>query len=167
MSTTQTNELKKRYQEDRETAAAETERQKALVDIGEEENPYEPPDPTMFGGFPIKSTATQALSEGAQVSEIILDAENVGPSEMAEIKKDLEADKLFEHMEGVLREASRIREASKSGEMTDEERRDRAGDAAMALVNLMAQFGLDEEESQAGYSSDDDDDDSGIADGQT
>jgi hypothetical protein len=58
------------------------------------------------------------------------------PKKWHKTRKDLEADQVFDKMEGVLREASRIREASKSGTLTDEQRRDRTGDAAMALVNL-------------------------------
>mmetsp|Transcript_17772 Transcript_17772/g.36554 ORF Transcript_17772/g.36554 Transcript_17772/m.36554 type:complete len:382 (+) Transcript_17772:111-1256(+) len=74
-------------------------------------------------------------------------------------REEAEADKLFVQMENVLKEASQIRKASKSGALTDEERRERAGDAALALVNLMGRFGLDENDDE-GYGSDD----SGIVD---
>ena len=66
--------------------------------------------------------------------------------------EDRNADKLFVQMESLLKEASQIRKAST--ELSDEERRERAGNAALALVDLMGQFGLDEDEE--GESSDDD-----------
>ena len=142
----------------------------------EKENPYEPPDPLILGtAFATMATpvggaqSPPSLATAADdISDIILDPDSVvgGPAErmaeMAELKKDLEADQLFEQMEGVVREAARIREASKSGTMTDEERRHRAGDAAMALVNLLTQFGLDDDDDDDNID-DDDDDDSGIA----
>lgn len=160
MSQRKTQELKATYQEDRvlaEEAVVPTSG-KDEIPLEENSNSYEPPDPEQM-----KTFVTTPISD-QQVSEMILDPENVGPAEMAQVRKDLEADKLFEQMEGVLKEASRIREASKKGTIPDEERRDRAGDAAMALVNLMKQFGLDEEGSQGGDddSSLEDDGDSGI-----
>jgi len=175
MSKTQTNVLKKRYQEDRDQMTKTVNNE----ELKEEENPYEPPDPTTFGGghpaMTLTSTDTttqQSLSTDSttvQITDILLDdSEKVGPSEMEQMTKDLQADKIFEQMEGVLREASKIREASKSGALTDQERRDRAGDAAMALVSLMAQFGIDEDDVDGDAGSGDDyssdDDDSGIAD---
>jgi hypothetical protein len=42
-----------------------------------------------------------------------------------------------------LKQAKEIRVAAKNGTMTDDERRERAGDAALALVNLMGQFGME------------------------
>jgi hypothetical protein len=97
---------------------------------------------------------------------MLLNPEIVGPQEMAELRKDLETDQIFEKMEGLLREASRIREASKNGEMTDEERRDRASEAAMALVNIMNHFGLDDDDDEEDGSQMDssEDGDSGVVD---
>jgi hypothetical protein len=62
---------------------------------------------------------------------------------MAQLRQDLEAEKVFDKMEGVLKQAKEIRVAAKNGTMTDDERRERAGDAALALVNLMGQFGME------------------------
>lgn len=148
MSKSKTKELKNSYQE--ETAALDKDEKE------EPENPYEPPDASKFP--PMDTTTSAAITDDTAIAEsLILNPESVGPAEMDAVRKDLEADQLFEKMEGVLQEASRIREASKSGVMTDEERRARAGDAAMALVNLMTQFGLeDDDESQIIDSSDDD-----------
>ena len=43
-------------------------------------------------------------------------------------------------------EAKRIREASQSESMTDEERRQRAGDTAMRLMGLLDKLGFDDDE---------------------
>lgn len=154
MSQSKTKELQKSYQED--TTKLDGDEKE------EPENPYEPPDPSKFASLSTgtaTSTTSAAEAEGTSIAEgLILDPSSVGPQELEAVRKDLEADQLFEKMEGVLREASRIREDSKSGTMTDDERRARAGDAAMALVNLMSQFGLDDDDdSQIVDSSDDDD----------
>jgi hypothetical protein len=161
MLQSKTKQLKDSYQEDKSKAMDQEEK--------EEENPYEPPDPSKFGAFSSASTTEEpppstALSAAADEDAIglVLNPEEVGPQEIAALRQDLEADQLFEKMEGVLREASKIRDASKTGEMTDDQRRDRAGDAAMALVNLMTQFGLDEDD---GSQMDSSDDDSGVVDG--
>ena len=65
-------------------------------------------------------------------------------------------------MENVLKDALQIRAASKSGTLINKERRERAGDTALALVSLMGRFGLDDndENDDKGYGSDD----SGIVD---
>jgi hypothetical protein len=159
MSQSKTKQLKDSYQEERNKAISQEENEEK-----EEENPYEPPDPSKFGAFSSASTEEPsppltASSAGEGASGLVLNPVEVGPQEMATLRQDLEADQLFDKMEGVLREASRIRDASKSGDMTDDERRDRASDAAMALVNLMTQFGLDEDD---GSQMDSSDDDSGV-----
>ena len=60
-------------------------------------------------------------------------------------------DIFIDEFEEVMKEASRIRSASKSGQLSDEERRQRAGDAASALMGLLDRMGFDDD--------DDDDDD--------
>ena len=52
----------------------------------------------------------------------------------------------FENLDHVMREAIRIRDDARSGTLSDEERRKRAGDAAMALMGLLEQMGFDEDE---------------------
>jgi hypothetical protein len=129
MGQSKTTQLKEEYQEDK-SALKEEEGE-------EEENPYQPPDPSKFK------------------------VEQKGSVEDMEIlKENLDEEKVFDEMDTVLREASRIREQSKTGQLTDEERRERAGDAALRLVNLMHQFGMDEDED--GSIVDSSDEDSGI-----
>lgn len=160
MSKPKVKELEESYQ-------AET---KALQ---EPENPYIPPDPSNFKGFttttkevnnnslPSSLAEPTSSSKDVDISGLVLDPSTMGPEETAEVRKDLETEKLFEKMEGVIREATQIREASKNGTLSDEQRREKASEAAMALVNLMSQFGLEDDE-EDGDELDSSDDDSGV-----
>mmetsp|Transcript_24090 Transcript_24090/g.66778 ORF Transcript_24090/g.66778 Transcript_24090/m.66778 type:complete len:371 (+) Transcript_24090:190-1302(+) len=119
---------------------------------GEEENLYEPPDPSLL-------TAT-AFSQKTQNEDAVKsDSDKVaavfGLKEQSSALDDenQQTEKLFLQMESVLKEASQIRQASKSGVLSDEDRRERAGTAALALVNLMGHFGLEEDDDS--YGSDD------------
>ena len=47
-------------------------------------------------------------------------------------------------IEKVMNEAKKIREASKHGQLSDDDRRQRAGDAAAMLVGLLDQIGFDD-----------------------
>jgi hypothetical protein len=93
----------------------------------------------------------------AAATSTLVDPTKVGPSNMAQLREDLEAEKFFDKMEGFLKEATQIRAASKNGTMTDNERRERAGEAALALVNLMGQFGMDGDDDDKLEDSDSDD----------
>lgn len=75
-------------------------------------------------------------SEGPQVDDSRTKMSNTHPNEEA----------YFDNLDQVMREAVRIRDDARSGTLTDEERRKRAGNAAMALMGLLEQMGLDEEE---------------------
>lgn len=59
-----------------------------------------------------------------------------------------EDEKGLQKLEAVLRNAAQIREQSKSGSLMDDERRKRAGDAAMLLLDLMNDMGLEESDSE-------------------
>jgi site-specific DNA-adenine methylase len=146
-----------------------------------EENLYEPPDPSMLL---TTQTTIQQQQDDASKSKNVDDVTgsdipikddccidgfglNVFHDEGKgdQSREDMEAEKLLEKMENVLKEATQIRKASKSGVLSDDERRERAGEAALALVNLMGEFGLDddddddddddEDDNSEGYSSDD------------
>jgi len=65
-------------------------------------------------------------------------------------------EKVFEDMEKLLVDVSKIREASKAGAFTDEERRKRAGDAATLMMGLMEKFDCDDD-SQGDYGDSSDD----------
>lgn len=65
-----------------------------------------------------------------------------------------EGDKfVFDDLEKVMAEAARIRSQAKSGALTDEERRMRAGDAAVALMGVMERMGFDDSSSADGEDS--------------
>jgi hypothetical protein len=149
MATAKTKELKASYNQESVALNGEEEEKSKEDKVVEEENPYEPPDPKKLG--PWKTVEDAKESEDKQSTSIvdaILDPEQVGPEEMSKLRQDLEAEKKFDKMESVLQEAKRIREASVSGKMSDEERRVRAGDAALALVNLMGDMGFDDDDSE-------------------
>jgi hypothetical protein len=149
MSKSKSTELKDTYKED--TSVVELKKE------DEEENPYQPPDPSKFGvnAFSEESKAEIGLSvePGKVTSE--------GIEGMEKLRQDVDEEKVFDEMETVLREASRVRDQSKNGQLTDDERRDRAGDAALRLVNLMHQFGVEDDENDSIVDSDED---SGIVD---
>ena len=142
------------------------------------ENQYIPPDPSLLSLTVVSTfdkqqqqqqqqqhhqnnsiekscTTTEALfglKENATVDD---NEDEDGNSNTSQ--QDMEAEQLFGRMEYMLKEASQIRQASKSGHLSDDERRERAGDAALALVNLMDHFGLDDDASDDdGDSSEDD-----------
>jgi hypothetical protein len=135
-----------------------------------EQNPYLPPDPSLFksisrdniidnhNGDDIANAKTSTSTDTVAVdSRVLIDPNLVGAQEMAQLRQDLEAEKFFDQMETLLKHASDIREKSKSGTMSDAERRERASEAALALVDLMGQFGLEDGESEG-----DDSVDSGV-----
>jgi hypothetical protein len=65
----------------------------------------------------------------------------------------------FHQLERMLTEARCIREASRGNQMSDEERRARAGDAAMKLMGLLDQLGFDDDDDD---DVENDSDDSGV-----
>jgi hypothetical protein len=147
---TTTQQLKQSYASDK----ASVEQQPVKEE--EEENPYQPPDPSLLKST--KNSKEDSDKDGSQThadesdndadaaavaSSLLVNPAEVGAPEMAQLRQDLEAEKVFDKMEGVLKQAKEIRVAAKNGTMTDDERRERAGDAALALVNLMGQFGME------------------------
>jgi hypothetical protein len=145
MSKSKSTELKDTYKEDTSVV---------LKEEDEEENPYQPPDPSKFG--------VNAFSEESKAETELLVEPGKGTSEgMEKLRQDVDEEKVFNEMETVLREASCVREQSKNGQLTDDERRDRAGDAALRLVNLMHQFGMEDGDDDSIVDSDED---SGIVD---
>ena len=154
MSKSKTQELKESYQEEAEKVQDTQE---------EEENPYEPPDPSKFAPVPSPNDKNVNVEkEPIDPTDMLLDPEQASSEDIQKLRQDMEAEQVFEQMEGLLRQANRVREQSKAGELTDEERRQRAGDAATALMNLMSAFGLDDEDD--GDDDDDGSDSSSVAD---
>ena len=154
--TAKTRQLKTEYASDK--VAVENNQQAKE----EEDNPYQPPDPSLFkASGDVNNEDTKTSTEGddndnAQaggaaadpITNSLLDPAEVNASDMAQLRQDLEAEKVFDKMEGLLKQANEIRAAAKNGTMTDDERRERAGDAALALVNLMGQFEMDDDDDE-------------------
>ena len=175
MIKSKTQQLKSSYAQDlsalRSNEVVATE--KKTAEEKEEENPYQPPDPKNIGIVSSKTEKNDKASSlnyskkeeeensNTNVIDNILDPSKVGTEEMSKLRKDLETEQIFEQMESTLKEANRIRELSVNGQMNDDERRARAGDAAMALVNLMGDLGFDDDDDASVV--DVSDNDSGIA----
>lgn len=129
MEKSKKQELKQSYDEEKETLAT------AKQGEEESENPYVPPDPSLLD-TQIQSELVKDSVDASTENYFIDDA------------KAAEQDRTMENLEGLLREAASIREASRAGELTDDERRKRAADAATLMMSLMNQ--MDEEDDQEG-----------------
>lgn len=172
MAKSKARELKESYAEASGSSAMPSKENNNNEKKEEESNPYEPPDPAKMNWKQTNTTTTTKLTDEELAAHLLTTDNDVGGSsstatttmnaavgseEMEQLRQDLEAEKFFDQMEGVLKEASKVRQDAKNGILTDDERRARAGDAALALVNLMNQFGMDDDDSVGA-----DSDDSGI-----
>lgn len=139
------------------------------------ENPYVPPDPSLLetaqsstGDDETKLDTTNPLTDderAEKAKEALLqeddhsaeDSEDPNPylpsdtskttlPSKEEIAKEREQERMFDQLDSALRQAASIREMSQSGTLSDQERRQRAGDAATLLMNLMNQIGMDEDD---------------------
>lgn len=136
-------ELKRSYDQDKPD----------IVYVGaDQQNEYEPPDPSKL--FPI-GEASLALTtredkerEEKARKELMGDLENDNAftGDPTELQPEQGDETLYLAMENALKQASRIRESSRSGTMSDDERRQRAGNAAALLYQLMDQMGFEESE---------------------
>jgi hypothetical protein len=163
MATSTQKTLKAAYQET--VAAVEKSDQKNESNDGNDEdrmNQYEPPDPSMLlvsinkEDQEREQRAQEALMEdvGKDVADqSTVSGEQEENSQTATPEEDRVNERLFNQFEGAIQEASRIRDLSRSGQLSDEERRQRAGDAAMILVNLLDQMGFDDDDEDDGNSS--------------
>jgi hypothetical protein len=67
-----------------------------------------------------------------------------------EEEEELKHEMAFHQLESVLSEAKLIREASKNNAMSDEERRERAGETAMKIMGLLDGMGFDDDSEDGG-----------------
>jgi hypothetical protein len=162
MATSTQQKLKSTYQET--IAVVEQSDPKNDNDGSDEErmNQYVPPDPSML----LVSTNKEDEEREKKAQEALMkdvNKETTNLSTLSEVhgessqtalrEEDRVNERLFNQFEGAIQEASRIRDLSRSGQLTDEERRQRAGDAAMMLVNLLDQMGYDDDDEDDGNSS--------------
>lgn len=124
-------------------------------DDDELRNQYVPPDPSMLQTSigehddEREKKAQEALMKEVEEEGI----QKTSTDDEVAHSGDAVNERLFDQFEGAIQEASRIRDMSRSGQLSDEERRQRAGDAAMMLVNLLGQMGYDDDDE---YDSSDD-----------
>jgi len=71
---------------------------------------------------------------------------HIGSVQDSDEKKDELASDTLDSIEQVMKEAKRIRESSKGGELSDQDRKQRAGDAAEMLMGLLDQMGFDDDD---------------------
>ena len=101
-----------------------------------------------------RNTDVQVAKDGEfQLVPDMERSELISESEVSDETKD---EVVFDNIEGVMKEAKIIREASKNGKLSDQERRDRAGNAAEMLMGLLGQMGFDDDDDEGEDSSDDD-----------
>lgn len=133
-------------------------------DTKEEINEYEPPPSFLLNDQESKEReeqARKALMEQDGITEdgdentnittadMYLDGPASSPTSVASASRDTttteqevqQADKIMSDMDHALKEANRIREMSRSGQLSDDDRKQRAGEAATLLMNLMTQMG--------------------------
>ena len=99
-----------------------------------------------------KNTDVQVAKD--EIFQLVPDMEQ---SEIiSEVSEETKDEVVLDNIEGVMKEAKIIREASKTGKLSDRERRDRAGNAAELLMGLLGQMGFDDDDDEGEDSSDDD-----------
>lgn len=149
MATSTQRKLKSAYQE---TIAAVEQSDENNENDDDRVNQYVPPDPTMLQTSMSKEADAERERNAQQSLLKVLDEHDAveGNDNIDEVvahpEADLPNERLLNQFEGAIQEASRIRDMSRSGQLSDEERRQRAGDAAMMLVNLLDQMGYDDED---------------------
>ena len=167
MEKSKTQQLKQSYQE--------TAQQQRIADDEDgktnEENNYLPPDPSLLAKSLDPSlnngdSEEKEMEKAAEISDearleqarqaLLQDSEAEDDDRLLsttddacdreKIAKERDQERRMDQLDGALKQAASIREMSRSGKMTDEERRQRAGDAAVVLMNLMHSMGLDEDD---------------------
>ena len=96
---------------------------------------YEPPDPEAMGAFltvPEPTNHEDYLEEAKTLEESMLRTEH---------EQDAKA---FQELEGLMKEATRIRDMSRNGDLSDDVRRQRAAEAATLMMGLMEKMGIDD-----------------------
>jgi hypothetical protein len=153
-------QLRSSYQQDKQSIVAgpgNPDRGIDDADGPDECGTYQPPDPIMMPQAPPPATSQGGGSPESDHDreERLLLQQEADERRDTGTNAELGNEVYFDRFEGALREAGRIRDLSRSGVMSDEDRRKRAGDAAVLLMDLMNKMG-------AGL--DDDDDDEGEGD---
>ena len=137
--------------------SSQQQQQQQLDDVN---NGYEPPNPLDFQSIlddendqERECQAREALLADCMINESTKDdAKSVNASSTTTKKtnvpptEELQQEQAMNALEASLNEARRIRELSKAGQLSDEERRKRATDAAMLILQTMEQMGFDDDD---------------------
>lgn len=134
MGASKQEKLKQSYEKDKE----------ALQDT-EESNPYILPAPSLLASDTIEESSTTQDTSNKIESSLVGDSKLDLEEDCVEEGNASEQERVMESLEGILREASRIREASRSVELSDDERRKRASDAASLMMDLMSQLDMEDD----------------------
>jgi len=121
--------LKQEYQEEKEKVDVD-------VEGGNKESAYEPPNLEMLGAAVVLPEPDEYIDEPATTEE----------AELRTSQKQEE--RAYHELEGLMKEASRIREMSCTGDLSDNERRRRAADAATLMMGLMEKMGIEDNEEE-------------------
>ena len=127
---------------------------------------YEPPNPSDFSFIAVDENdqERERKAHKALLADCVTEAttdvtnsdatttKNEQQQQQQQQSEELQQERAMNALEASLNEARRIRELSKSGQLSDEERRKRATDAAMLILQTMEQMGFQDDE-------DDDDED--------
>ena len=115
-------------------AAEETKESADAVHEKEENTRYEPPDPETIGRFlQVPEPTDDYLDEPKTQEESVVRAAH---------EQDAKA---FQELEALMKEATRIRDMSRNGDISDDDvRRTRAAEAATLMMGLMERMGIDD-----------------------
>ena len=83
--------------------------------------------------------------EAAAMASLMDDVDDAQQHTSQEEIENRQQELAFHQLEQVINEAKQIREASQSDSISDEERRQRAGDTAVKLMGLLERFGFDDD----------------------
>ena len=111
-------------------------------------NNYEPPDPSQLP--PLTANFGPSKEEDKEREEkarkaLLGQTNQQGGDIEGQHHEEARNEHLMDEFEGALKQASRIRDMSHSGQLSDDERRQRAGDAAVLLMDLLGKMGYDED----------------------
>jgi hypothetical protein len=102
-------------------------------------------EPDVIADGSTRDSIDDAAREAAAMASLMTEVKETQPQEnLPGEAEDRQQEIAFHEFEQVMTEAKRIREASQSDLITDEERRQRAGETAVRLMGLLEKLGFDD-----------------------
>eukprot|EP00978_Attheya_sp_CCMP212_P002673 scaffold5469_cov54-Attheya_sp.AAC.5 len=106
---------------------------------------------------PQEKSSTDAGSGESKLNDLKVESLILGDKEENQpLKEDHLQEKQFDNLDNLLGEAAKIRDQARTGTISDEDRRKRAGDAASMLMGLLDTMGFDESDDEDIVDSSDD-----------